>query len=94
MKIEGMSPQGIIKSYTSNNVRGIEETKGVRTVEDRIEISEVAKSLNSYSIDGNKSNVEDIKNRIENGTYNIDARVTAESIMAHIRGSKVWIMKV
>ena len=89
MKIEGMSPQGIIKSYTSNNVRGIEETKGVRTVEDRIEISEVAKSLNSYSIDGYKSNVEDIKNCIENGTYNIDARVTAESIMAHIRGSKV-----
>lgn len=51
---------------------------------DRIEISELGKSLKGYSLDSNIQNakkIADIKNKIDSGTYNVDARLTARSLL-------------
>lgn len=56
---------------------------------DTIEISSLGKSLKDYSSDNNIDNakkVAEIKNKVDSGTYSIDARLTARSILKAMKG--------
>lgn len=87
MSIDRINRQTYINAYNSNynkNVNKVTKTKDV----DTIEISELAKSLKNYASDNTTVNVQkvaEIKNKIENGTYKVDARLTAESILNAIK---------
>lgn len=90
MSIDRISRSTYINAYNSNSNNAIEKTKKNNNV-DRIEISELGKSLKSYSIDSNVGNVEkvaDIKNKIDSGTYSVDARLTAKSLLNAMKESK------
>ncbi|MGL4802936.1 MAG: flagellar biosynthesis anti-sigma factor FlgM [Cetobacterium sp.] len=56
---------------------------------DRIEISELGKYLNEVNKgkeDMNLDKVNDIKQRIENGTYSVDSKEVAKKILEHLKG--------
>lgn len=84
MNIKGMGNIRAIEAY-SNNVKSKTVINDKKVQGDRIELSDAAKALSDYSISENeydKSNkIEDIKNRIANGTYNVDAKLTAASML-------------
>ena len=83
MSIDRISRSTYINAYNSNSSKAIEKTKKTDDV-DRIEISELGKSLKGYSLDSNIQNakkIADIKNKIDSGTYNGDARLTARSLL-------------
>lgn len=92
MKINGINSQNIINTYNRINdtkVNAINEN----TKKDSIEISSIGKSLMNYSLENLNINldkdIELIKNKINNGTYNVDARLTAQSMIDYIRGNKI-----
>ena len=89
MSIDGIKRQTYISAYNSNSSKSIEKTNKV-TSGDRIEISSLGKSLKNYSLDGSFNNtkkIADIKSRIDSGTYNIDARLTAKSLLNAMKES-------
>lgn len=92
MKVEGINSHNVINSYNSNKSRVIDKVQKSNST-DRIEISEIGKSLNNYSLESSSinrlSNIEEIRNKINNGTYNVDAKLTAQSILDHIGGNKI-----
>lgn len=92
MKIDGIKSHNIINGYSKNKGTLINKVQDVKT-KDTIEISTLGKSLTNYSLQNNmvdgSVNIQEIKNRIENGTYNIDARLTAQSIVENIRGIRL-----
>ena len=92
MKVEGISSQSIISSYQNNNNRTINKVQRSKST-DSIEISDIGKSLKNYSLDVSDVNrsatIEEIRNKISNGTYNIDAKLTAQSILDYIGGKKI-----
>lgn len=57
-----------------------------------IHFSELGKSLKDYSVEnnniGNAKRVAEIKSKVESGTYNIDARLTARSMLNAMKESK------
>lgn len=93
MSIDRINRQSYINAYNSNiksnkNVDKISKTQEV----DRIEISSLGKSLTDYSIDNTRDNskkIEDIKSKIESGTYNVDARLTAKSLLNAMKENKL-----
>ena len=92
MKVEGISSQSIINSYQKNNNKTINKVQRSNST-DSIEISAIGKSLKNYSLDVSDVNrsatIEEIRNKISNGTYNIDAKLTAQSILDYIGGKKI-----
>lgn len=92
MKIDGINSHNIINGYSKNKGTLINKVQDVKT-KDTIEISSLGKSLTNYSLQNNmvdsSVNIQEIKNRIENGTYNIDASLTAQSIIDNIRGIRL-----
>ncbi|MEG0296296.1 MAG: flagellar biosynthesis anti-sigma factor FlgM [Clostridium sp.] len=84
MNIKGMGNIRAIDAY-SNNVKNKTVTNDKKVQGDRIELSDTAKALSDYSINQNEYDksykIEDIKNRIANGTYNVDAKLTAASML-------------
>ncbi len=89
MSIERINRQPYINAYNSNSGKTVEKVKKTKEV-DRIEISELGKSLKDYSLTsdiGNVKKVADIKARIENGTYSVDARLTAKSLLNAMKES-------
>ncbi|NLK96177.1 MAG: hypothetical protein GX275_13490 [Clostridiales bacterium] len=92
MKISGINSQNIINTYNKNSENRI-NVNSASSKKDTIEISSIGKSLRNYSLENtnlDKSNdLEIIKNEVKNGTYNVDAKLTAQSILDYIRGKKV-----
>ena len=89
MSIDRISRQQYINAYNSNRNKAIDKVNKTKEV-DRIEISEVGKTLKNYSSDnviGNPQKIADIKNKIDSGTYNVDARLTAQSLLIAMKGS-------
>lgn len=88
MNINGINSNNIINFYSKNKSR-VSETKKVNNVSDRIEISKLGKSLTNYTLEGvnvdNSKKIEELKNQINNGTYNVDAKLTARSILDTIK---------
>lgn len=83
MSINRINSQPYINSYNSNANKSIDKVNKSKDV-DRIEISELGMSLKDYSLSsdiGNMKKVAEIKNKVENGTYSIDARLTAKSLL-------------
>lgn len=90
MSIDRISRSTYINAYNSNSSKAVEKSKKTNDV-DRIEISELGKSLKGYSLDSNIQNakkIADIKNKIDSGTYNVDARLTAKSMLNAMKESK------
>lgn len=88
MSIDRVNRQSFINAYNSNskkNVKNINKTKAF----DTIEISSLGKSLKEYSLErdiNSTQKVAEIKTRVDSGTYSIDARLTARSIMNAMKG--------
>ena len=83
MSIDRINRPTYINAYNSNSNKTIDKVNKSKET-DRIEISELGKSLKDYSLSsdtGNINKVVDIKNKVDSGTYNIDARLTAKSLL-------------
>lgn len=91
MSINRINNQPYINAYSSNSNKPIEKVNKTKEV-DRIEISELGKSLKDYSLSSDISNIKkvaDIKSKVENGTYNVDARLTARSLLNAMKENNV-----
>lgn len=89
MSIDRINRQQYINAYNSNSGKTIEKVNKSKEI-DRIEISELGKSLKDYSLNSDISNIKkvaDIKARLESGTYNVDARLTAKSLLNSMKES-------
>ncbi|MEO2507022.1 flagellar biosynthesis anti-sigma factor FlgM [Clostridium paraputrificum] len=88
MNINGINSNNVINFYSKNKNR-VSQTKEVNNVSDRIEISKLGKRLTNYTLEGvnvdNSKKIEELKNQINNGTYNVDAKLTARSILDTIK---------
>lgn len=88
MNINGVRTQGVANIYASNGAKRIKETN-TDIGKDKIEISELGKNLSMYdNVDFNIDNsakIEELKVKIQNGTYNVDAKLTAQSILNNIK---------
>ena len=88
MNINGINSNNVINFYSKNKNR-VSQTKEVNNGSDRIEISKLGKSLTNYTLEGvnvdNSKKIEELKNQINNGTYNVDAKLTARSILDTIK---------
>lgn len=83
MSIDRINRQAYINAYNSNSSKNVGKVTKAKEV-DRIEISELGKSLKNYSLDSTTANTQkiaEIKNRVDSGTYNVDARLTAKSLL-------------
>lgn len=90
MSINRINRQQYVNAYNSNRNKTIDKVSKTKEV-DRIEISDIGKSLKTYSANGNvignAKKVADIKNKIDSGTYNVDARLTAQSLLNAMKES-------
>lgn len=88
MNINGINSNNVINLYSKNKNR-VSQTKKVNNVSDRIEISKLGKSLTNYTLEGvnvdNSKKIQELKNQINNGTYNVDTKLTARSILDTIK---------
>lgn len=89
MNIKGIGYASGINQYnrvSSNKISKLEK----REVSDRIELSQEAKILKNYAIDesafDNSQKVLEIKNKLQNGTYDINGRLLAQSLLDTMRG--------
>ncbi len=89
MSIDRITRPAYINAYNSNANKPVDKVNKTKDV-DRIEISELGKSLKNHSLSGNSENIKkvaDIKNRVDSGTYNVDAKLTAKSLLNAIKES-------
>jgi negative regulator of flagellin synthesis FlgM len=90
MSIDRINRPQYINAYNSNRNKTIDKVDKAKEV-DRIEISDIGKSLKTYSANGNvignAQKIADIKNKIDNGTYKVDAGLTAQSLLSDIKES-------
>ena len=88
MNIKGIGTQGITSIYTSNAARKVGEVNKP-SQNDTVEISDLGRVLNMYDVldikVDNSDRIAEIKEKIANGTYNVDAKLTAKSIMNSIK---------
>ncbi|MGL5085113.1 MAG: flagellar biosynthesis anti-sigma factor FlgM [Clostridium sp.] len=91
MNIKGVGSPNGVGYYNKVAQSRVQKIDGVKA-SDRIEISNVAKALKGYEIESSSydksAKVEEIKNKISNGTYNIDAKLTAKSMLDAMKGKK------
>lgn len=91
MSIERINRQSYINSYNTNTKKCLEKIQKNNN-SDRIEISDIGKSLKEYSLEidtNNSKKIEDIKNKLSSGTYNVDGRLTAKSLLDTMKGCKL-----
>ncbi|MBD7909864.1 flagellar biosynthesis anti-sigma factor FlgM [Clostridium cibarium] len=92
MNVKGIGSHNVINIYNKNSNRIVEKEKPINR-KDTIEISKIGKSLNNYAFDDvdvdNRKKVAELKSKIEKGTYNVDAKLTAQSIIDVIKGRRV-----
>ena len=83
MKINSVMANNAVNMYNKQK----QHTKiemGSKQLKDKVEISKDAKYLNKINNDNEEVNLEkinEIKQRIKNGTYNIDSRSLAKAIL-------------
>ncbi|WP_252234652.1 flagellar biosynthesis anti-sigma factor FlgM [Clostridium sp. ZS1] len=91
MSINRINAHSAVNIYNSNkNINKVEKANKVGT-RDRIEISSLGKSIKDYSLEGNIDNtkkIAEIKEKIQNGTYKVDSKLTAKSILEAIKENK------
>ncbi|MBP1890038.1 negative regulator of flagellin synthesis FlgM [Clostridium moniliforme] len=88
MKIDSIRRNNMINVYKKQkNYENKTVTK--REMKDKVEISDAAKYLNKIVNDNENINLDkinDIKNRINNGTYKIDSKKIAKKMLESIKG--------
>lgn len=87
MSISRIINQAYVNSYNTNKVMQIDKARAVKST-DRIEISSLGKSLKDYSLNGeidNAKKVAELKMKVQSGTYNVNAKLTAESMINSIK---------
>lgn len=91
MNIKGIGYTNGINQYNkvaSNKVNKLEKTE----VLDRIELSKEARILSGYTIDeslyDNSKKIAEIKNKIQNGTYNVDANLLSKALVDSMKGKE------
>lgn len=88
MSINKINRQSFITAYNSSSGKTVKNIDKSRDC-DTIEISSLGRSLKDYSMDNSISSlrkVAEIKSKVESGTYNIDARLTAMSMLNSMKG--------
>lgn len=93
MKIQGIGTNNdIYTRYTKVNKTASTKSKIVKN-EDTIEISELGKELSSFSIEDNnvdrEAKIQELKEKIQNGTYEVDAKLTAKSMIDSMRRDNI-----
>lgn len=87
MKIDGLNTINIVNKYKGNTSK-VSSKKEVSQTKDSIEISNEGKVLNTYStepIQDNAKKIAELKEKIANGTYKVDPKLTAQSMINSIR---------
>lgn len=88
MKIDSIRRNNMINVYKKQkNYENKTVTK--REMKDKVEISDAAKYLNKIVNDNENINLDkinDIKNKINNGTYKIDSKKIAKKMLESIKG--------
>lgn len=89
MKVNGINNSNVINLYSKiNKSNSIERTRKVQ--DDSIQISSVGRSLSAYSIENefqaSPKRLEELREKINNGTYNIDSKEIAKKMMGLMRG--------
>lgn len=90
MSIDGIKRLTYINAYNSNCNKSVDKVTKTQNV-DTIEISKLGKSIKDYSLDSSAINAKklaEIKNNVDSGTYNVDARLTAKSLLNAMKGEK------
>lgn len=89
MSIDRINRQSFINAYNSNSNKAVKNISKSKNL-DTIEISPLGRSLKDYSMDisniNSLSKVAEIKTKVESGTYNVDARLTARSMLNAMKG--------
>lgn len=90
MKIDSIQRNNMINAYTKQ--RQNYKTEVVNKLpKDKVTISEDAKYLNKITTENENidlDKINEIKNRIKQGTYTVDSRKVAEKIIKSIKESK------
>ncbi|MDT8716675.1 flagellar biosynthesis anti-sigma factor FlgM [Clostridium sp. 19966] len=90
MKIDGVGSSKIINIY--NKVSKREQVPQKNNGTDSIEISSAGKSLSSFSVEkdytSSEKRLEELRNSISQGTYNVNAKLIAQGIVESIKGEK------
>ncbi|WP_029699411.1 flagellar biosynthesis anti-sigma factor FlgM [Clostridium sp. Ade.TY] len=88
MKIDSIRTNNMINVYKQQKrYENVNVTK--KEIKDKVEISDAAKHLNKIKNDNENVNLDkinEIKNRINNGTYNVDSKKLAKKIIEIIKG--------
>ena len=88
MNVNGVGKGNLVNLYTNNTNRKVNKTKAIQT-RDRIEISALAKSLSEYDDPKINKTTEakllELKEKINNGTYSVDAKLTSESMLRFMK---------
>lgn len=92
MPINPVNGNNIVDFYNSK-AKSAAEAKSTVNKNDSIQISKLGKSLSAYSLDNNFSvssaKLTEIKNSIENGTYNRDSKLVAQKLYDNLKGRGV-----
>lgn len=88
MKVTGVNNNKVINLYGQN--KRVAEKNEIKQKQDSIQISQLGKSLSSYSIDENFANsnekIEALKKEVSNGTYNRDSKLLAQKMLDKFKG--------
>ncbi|MDQ0149887.1 flagellar biosynthesis anti-sigma factor FlgM [Eubacterium multiforme] len=88
MKIDSIRRNNMINVYKKQK-HYENKTVTKKEMKDKVEISDAAKYLNKIVNDNENINLDkinDIKNRINNGTYKIDSKKIAKKMIESIKG--------
>lgn len=94
MDVKGIGSHNIINLYNKNNNNSkVASKEAVKKSLDTIEISSLGKSLTDFSLEGlninSPSKIAELKSKVESGTYNVDAKLTAKSMINFIKENKI-----
>lgn len=88
MKVNSIMANNMINAYGKQK-QYVKTDTGNKQLKDKLEISEDAKHLSKINNDNENINVDkvnEIKQRIKEGTYNVDTRSIAKGMLNNIRG--------
>ncbi|PRR82831.1 flagellar biosynthesis anti-sigma factor FlgM [Clostridium vincentii] len=93
MDVKGIGSHNIINVYNKNANNKVVSKEVIKQSTDRIEISSLGKSLTDFSLEGlsinDPSKIAELKNKVESGNYNVDAKLTAKSMINYIKETKI-----
>jgi negative regulator of flagellin synthesis FlgM len=88
MKINGVGLNKVVNLY--NNNKKVTENNNVKNTKDTIEISNLGKSLSSFSVEEGFENspekIERLKKEVSQGTYKADSTLVAKKMLDTIKG--------